>query len=81
MHSQTCSLDEPTLELSFKLSKYPEAKTLGEGILNYRLRQNLKQKELAKILGVSKTTIGNWELDQRKPSPDLNDRLIQYLVS
>lgn len=36
-------------------------------IRNYRSKLNLTQKELAKILKVSQSTIGMWENGERKP--------------
>jgi DNA-binding transcriptional regulator YiaG len=81
VRSQTCRLDEPTLELSFKLSKYHEPRTLGEKIRYNRRVLNLQQKELARILGVNRSTVTNWEKGYTKPRSDLYERLVQYLIS
>lgn len=37
------------------------------------------QRELAKILGVSKQLVGNWELGKSKPKPDKVDAIQQML--
>lgn len=42
--------------------------TLGENILKARENQNLSQKELANIVGVSTGTIALWESDEISPS-------------
>lgn len=44
--------------------------TLGEKIKNIRIKNNLKQNELADLLYVSEKTISSWE--NNRTSPDLN---------
>ena len=45
--------------------------TLGEKIKALRLKNNIKQSELAESLGVARTAISNWEKDINKPNVDL----------
>ena len=42
---------------------------IGQNILNLRKGANLSQEQLAEIIGVTRQTISNWELDES--SPDL----------
>ena len=42
---------------------------IGQNILNLRKGANLSQEPLAEIIGVTRQTISNWELDES--SPDL----------
>jgi transcriptional regulator with XRE-family HTH domain len=47
---------------------YPtEINTLGDHIRAIRLKQNLKQEEVAKELGVTTDTITGWELNRHSP--------------
>lgn len=50
---------------------------IGKKILELRKKNNLSQEELAEVVGVSRQTISNWELDET--APDLKQ--IQKLVS
>lgn len=42
---------------------------IGQNILNLRKGANLSQEQLAEIIGVTRQTISNWELEES--SPDL----------
>lgn len=42
--------------------------TFSENLIRLRQRDNMTQAELAKILGVSKSTVSMYECDKRKPS-------------
>lgn len=43
-----------------------------------RSESGLKQDEIAKKLGVSKSTIGMWETGKRLPSPELYEQVADY---
>jgi transcriptional regulator with XRE-family HTH domain len=44
------------------------APTIGQALRAYRERNNIKQEEIAKRLGVSQSAISLWEADQVKPT-------------
>ena len=44
--------------------------TIGKKIKDNRLKQNLTQEQLAKLLNVSRSTVSSWEVDRNYP--DLN---------
>ena len=44
--------------------------TLGERIRQLRDERNLKQADLAKVLGVDSNTVSKWELGTQNPSPE-----------
>lgn len=49
-------------------------------IKEYRERKFLKQDELAKILGVSKTSITRWETGKFAPTMEIKKKLYQLFV-
>lgn len=51
----------------------------GEKIRNARKSAGLTQKELARQLGVSNTSISNWEKDLSRPSAELIQKLCVLL--
>ena len=51
-----------------------ESQTLGGRLQNARARQGLSVSEVAKLSGVQKKTLMNWELDRSEPR---SNRLIQ----
>ena len=51
---------------------------LGERIKKLREEKNLKQEELAKILSVSPSTIGMYEINKREPNNELILRLADF---
>ena len=51
-----------------------ESQTLGGRLQNARARQGLSISEVAKLSGVQKKTLMNWELDRSEPR---SNRLIQ----
>ncbi len=61
----------PTWQITLnakKPSKTPQnPKTLGEHIRKRRMELNLLQSEVAKIIGVTKCTIYNWENNLSSP--------------
>jgi hypothetical protein len=58
--------------LRIKASKYP-SNTFAESIRKHRLLQGLSQKELGEKLGVSESTVYNWEHEKCEPkNQDLN---------
>lgn len=52
--------------------------TLNENIKALRLARNLSQVDLAKILGVTKQSISNWENNYIQPSIDMLIRLSAF---
>lgn len=46
--------------MSLNTTHYKEK--LGDLIRENRIRKNMNQRELAKIMGVTRTTVSNWEL-------------------
>ena len=44
-----------------------------------RLTQNMTQSKLAKNIGVSQSTISNWECDITKPTDEQAKMLMQWL--
>lgn len=53
--------------------------TIGEKLAYYRLKNNLTQNELAKIVGLSSgSCIENFEKNKRLPGRDVSERLAQY---
>ncbi|SHO50895.1 helix-turn-helix domain-containing protein [Anaerocolumna xylanovorans] len=51
---------------------------IGKKIKNLRLGKLLTQRELAKMLGVSKSTMSNYERNITTPSPDIFISLASY---
>lgn len=43
---------------------------LGENILRLRKEANLSQEALGDIIGVTRQTISNWELEEAAPNPE-----------
>ena len=43
---------------------------LGENILRLRKEANLSQEALGDIIGVTRQTISNWELEETAPNPE-----------
>ena len=43
---------------------------LGENILKLRKEANLSQETLGDIIGVTRQTISNWELEETAPNPE-----------
>lgn len=56
-----------------------QGKTIGEKLLYYRLKNNLTQNELAKIVGLSNgSCIKDIEKNKRLPGRDISERLASY---
>lgn len=53
--------------------------TLGQQIKNYRENRNLKQQQLAKLIGVERGTLSAYENDIRKPSYAVLIRIAEVL--
>ena len=43
---------------------------LGENILRLRKEANLSQEALGDIIGITRQTISNWELEETAPNPE-----------
>lgn len=52
--------------------------TLNENIKQLRIARNLSQVDLAKVLGVTKQSISNWENNNIQPSIDMLIRLAEF---
>jgi DNA-binding transcriptional regulator YiaG len=69
-----------TLEIEVNLldfnPKYPKnPKNFGEMIRKRRLEMRLTMKDIAEKLGVSETTVYNWEIRNRKPYRRTEEKL------
>jgi transcriptional regulator with XRE-family HTH domain len=63
-----------------KDSRYPsEIQTLGDHLRRRRLDLGLKQKEVARMLGVDEMTVNNWETNRRKPVVRFMPRIMEFL--
>lgn len=51
---------------------------LGENIKFFRLSENINQVEFAKILGVTKQCVSNWENDNVVPSIEMLCRISDF---
>lgn len=51
---------------------------IGEKLKQLRIKNNLKQSDLAKILDVTQGAIGMYENNKRNPSPELILKLAEY---
>ena len=52
----------------------------AQKIKEYRERKFLKQEELAKILGVSITSVTRWETGKFEPTMEIKKKLYQLFV-
>lgn len=52
--------------------------TIGENIKNFRIKQNLTQKELAEHLNVTSSTLSRWENGSRIPSDEDVDNVAEF---
>ena len=43
-----------------------------------RLKKNLSQNELAKILGTTQSSVGHWEAGRRKLTPEMLVKVAEY---
>ncbi len=67
------------LRITFRVFRFP-ATTLGQRIRKRRLEMDLKQVELAALLGVNPGTIVNWEKDRTKPGSPVKARLVKTFL-
>jgi transcriptional regulator with XRE-family HTH domain len=59
---------------------YPKTlKTLGDHLRKRRLDLSLLQRDVARKIGVDKTTIHNWETNQKNPSLHFIPRIIKFI--
>jgi DNA-binding transcriptional regulator YiaG len=56
-----------------------EPKTLGEHVRKRRLERHLLQYQLAKLLGVDRISVQNWERRVYEPSPRVIEKVIRFL--
>jgi len=69
-----------TLEIEINLldfnAKYPKnPKTAGEMLRKKRMELRLTMRDIAERLGVSETTVYNWEIKNRKPYRRTEEKL------
>ncbi len=55
-----------------------KTRTMGAVIKQLREERSLTQSDLAKIIGVSSSTIGMWENDERSPNEDKKEIIADY---
>jgi site-specific DNA recombinase len=53
--------------------------TLGDHLLRRRLTLKLLQRQVAKTIGVEKSTVANWEASRTKPSVEYMPAIIRFL--
>jgi DNA-binding XRE family transcriptional regulator len=58
----------PEIKSVREFNKPWEKSSLGKGIRKWREEQTLRQEDLAKIIGVKKITVVNWEQGKTKPT-------------
>ncbi len=51
---------------------------IGKKIRNLRLHRNMKQKDLAETLKISKSTMSNYERSYSTPAPDILVKIADY---
>jgi transcriptional regulator with XRE-family HTH domain len=56
-----------------------DPKTLGEHVKKHRLERHLLQSQLAKLLGVDRISVQNWERGIYEPSPRVIEKVIEFL--
>lgn len=54
-------------------------KKINENIRKFRIFRNIKQSQLADLLGKSKNTISNWERGDNDPDPDTIEKICKIL--
>ena len=59
--------------------KEVEAMSIGDNIRDRRLRRNMTQAELAKKLGISKSSVSMYECGNREPEFDLLEKMADLL--
>ena len=57
-----------------------EPKTLGERVRRRRMELRMLQRELAEVLGVTETTVNNWERGRTEPGPSQAPRVVAWLT-
>ncbi|MBI3365958.1 MAG: helix-turn-helix transcriptional regulator [Ignavibacteriae bacterium] len=75
----------PTLQMIPKIIQFlgydplPVGITFGEQIKQYRRKQGLSIKKLAKLLAIDPTTLARWERKQSEPLGKLKEQLRWFL--
>ncbi len=79
---------EPRLHLIPKILEFlgyhsfpQQPKDFGERIMEYRRRQGLNRKKLARDLGIDPTTLARWEKGKASPSRKLREHLTSFFES
>ena len=69
------------IEIRFRVSRYAliDARNFSGSLRHKRLEKGLKQKELAKLLGVHKNKVYEWENGRGFPSVDLLLKIYEIL--
>lgn len=52
--------------------------TFGNRLKSLRKTKNLTQEELAKLLNIAKSTVSNWENENRFPDKDMLNKLVNF---
>lgn len=59
---------------------YPrELRTLGDHLRKRRFDLGLRQRDVARLLGVDEMTVNNWERGRTTPAPRLREGIIAFL--
>lgn len=53
-------------------------KLISNKIVEFRYRAGLTQIDIAEAMGVSKTAVSNWEQGVNQPSPQTQNKLLEY---
>jgi transcriptional regulator with XRE-family HTH domain len=53
--------------------------TIGERVRHHRIRRRMLQREVGELLGVTESTVNNWERGRTTPAPSVLPRVLAFL--
>ena len=56
-----------------------DPKTIGEYMIKKRIETSMTQSQIAKLLGVARATVGNWEGNHCRPSGRVREQIVAWL--
>jgi len=56
-----------------------DPRTIGEYMIKRRIETSMTQSQIAKQLGVAKSTVGNWEGKHCRPSGKVREQVVAWL--